>query len=298
MPRFLIFFVSIILMHHVAALNLGPSQALKVKFQHGTKFTTGERTSSSRRSILTGILGSSSIFLTSPPKPSSAKSSISSDELRKIYDDGASTYESLYSDSIVSRTLDFPTLRENLLSKASGEVLELGVGTGLNLPHYSKLTAESPLTSYTGLDISPKMMEQAQEKFEKGVPNISPSLDDLYKQKKVNFQIGDVNDLSAVFEDKKFDTIIDTFGLCVFPDPLIALKEARKLLAPNGNILLLEHQDSLIGKALNPTRNIADVISTCRYDDDVLALLRSAGFQNISSKGFAGGFLLEVTASN
>jgi hypothetical protein len=78
---------------------------------------------------------------------------------------------------------------------------------------------------------------------------------------------------------------------------MIALQQARASLKPTGKMLLLEHQDSLIGKALNPTRNIADVISTCRYDDDVLGLLRSAGFQNVSYQSFAGGFLLEVFAS-
>lgn len=85
--------------------------------------------------------------------------------------------------------------------------------------------------------------------------------------------------------------------LCVFPEPLTALKQAKELLTPTGKILLLEHQDSIISKALNPTRNIADVISSCRYDDDVLGLLRSAGFKNISYKGFAEGFFLEVIAS-
>jgi methyltransferase OMS1 len=255
-------------------------------------------TNISRRTILTAILGSLTPFLASSPKSSSAKASISSDDLRKIYDEGASTYESLYSDSIVSRTLDFPTLRANLVSKASGDVLELGIGTGLNLPYYSNLSENSsPVTSYTALDLSPKMMELAQEKFANGVPNVAPSLDTLYKHNKVDFRIGDVNILSSLFDGKKFDTIIDTFGLCVFPEPLTALKQARELLTPTGKILLLEHQDSVIGKALNPTRNIADVISTCRYDDDVLGLLRSAGFKNISYKGFAGGFLLEVIAS-
>jgi methyltransferase OMS1 len=252
----------------------------------------------SRRSILTTILGSSSSLLVSSPKASSAKSSISSDDLRKIYDEGASTYESLYSDSIVSKTLDFPTLRANLLSNASGDVLELGVGTGLNLPHYPNLSSTTnPLSSYSALDISPKMMEQARQKFVDGVPSIAPSLNALHQQNKIDFRIGDVKNLSSLFEGRKFDTIIDTFGLCVFPEPMIALQQARASLKPTGKMLLLEHQDSLIGKALNPTRNIADVISTCRYDDDVLGLLRSAGFQNVSYQSFAGGFLLEVFAS-
>ena len=236
------------------------------------------------------VLGASA-FLT---KASDAQVSISSDDLRRIYDEGAATYESLYSESIVSRTLDFPTLRSNLLSKAYGDVLELGVGTGLNLPKYPSESGN--ISTFTALDLSPKMMEQAQEKFSRGFPNVASSLDALYKQNLVTFQVGDVGKLESQFNGKKFDTIVDTFGLCVFPEPVVALKQAKAVLKPGGQVILLEHQDSLIGKALNPTRNIADVISTCRYDDNVPELLKSAGFKEITLKSYAGGFLVEVVA--
>ena len=254
-----------------------------------------QSTYSNRRTAIRTIAGtftSTSFIATSPP--SFAKSTISTEELREIYNEGASTYESLYSESIVSRTLDFPTLRSNLLSKAEGDVLELGVGTGLNLPQYP--SSIPSIKSYTALDLSPKMMERAREKFAKGFPNVAASLEALYEEDKVHFRIGDVNELTLLFNGKKFDTIIDTFGLCVFPDPLNALKEARKCLNSGGKLIMLEHQDSLLGKALNPTRNIADVISTCRYDDDVLGLLKGAGFKSVSSKSYAGGFLIEVVA--
>jgi len=81
---------------------------------------------------------------------------------------------------------------------------------------------------------------------------------------------------------------------------VIALQEARKLLkTPGGKLLLLEHNEgSLLGTVLNPTRNIGSVIGTCRYHDDVVGLLKAAGFQNIVCKSVAGGgFLVEVVAS-
>ena len=139
-------------------------------------------------------------------------------------------------------------------------------------------------------------MDKAKEKFLNGAPSVATSLDYLYSKDKVSFVIGDVNNLSSLLNGKKFDTIVDTFSLCVFPEPSVALRQARESLAPGGKMLLLEHQDSIIGKALNPTRNIADVISTCRYDDNVLELLKSAGFNDLSYTSFAGGFLLEVVA--
>ena len=114
----------------------------------------------------------------------------------------------------------------------------------------------------------------------------------------MQFRIGDVNTLSDTFDRQKFDCVIDTFSLCVFPQPIKALEQARSVLKPGGRMLLLEHQDSLLGKTLDPTRGIADVIGTCRYNDDVLGLLKSAGFDEVeSSKSYAGGFLLEVVAS-
>ena len=263
------------------------------------RFSSLDADYSRRRSLISTLLGTAAYFFQSAK--ADAKVSTSNIDLQKIYDEGASTYESLYTDSIVSRTLDFSTLRADLLSKSIGDVLEIGVGTGLNLPHYYHIPltdkAIIPISSYTAIDLSPKMMEQAKARFAHGVPNVATSLDLLYKQKKVEFILGDVNNLSSLLEGKKFDTIVDTFSLCVFPQPLVALKQAKKMLAPGGKLLLLEHQKSIIGTALNPTRNIADVISTCRYDDDVLGLLRSAGFENVAHKTFAGGFLLQITAS-
>ena len=250
----------------------------------------------SRRSALEDIVaGLSAATVTTIANPSPAISDDTvPDKLRNIYDSGSSTYDELYSDSLVSKALDFPSLRASLLSKAYGDVLEIGVGTGLNLPYYPN--DGSKMTSYTAIDVSPKMMEQAKMKIDVG--NVAPSLEKLNKQGKVRFRIEDVNTLADVFDGHKFDCVIDTFSLCVFPQPIKALEQARSVLKPGGKILLLEHQDSLLGKALDPTRGIADVIGTCRYNDDVFGLLKSAGFDEVeSSKSYAGGFLLEVVAS-
>lgn len=278
--------------------------------------------SEGRRGAMAKLLGTPSMMVAisfAGATPSSAVASTSTlatnhlttaDDIRRIYDAGAQGYESVYTESIVSKALDFSALRTNLLEKASGDILEMGVGTGLNLPHYpsadttkTATTATKPIiTSYTGLDISTKMMELAQGRFARGFPQVSSSLEALYKDKRVRFEVGDVNNLEGIFGETgtttaKFDTVIDTFSLCVFPDPSKALEQARKVLKPGGRLLLLEHQDSLISKTLSPTRSIADVSGTCRYDDDVLDLVKKAGFVVNSSKNLAGGFLVEVVAT-
>jgi len=281
------------------------AEGWSIETNHNVK-NSRESASEGRRGVLHSMLLTASIIGSIPssanssnPKPRTAS------ELQRIYDAGASGYDAVYTESIVSRVLDFSTLRTRLLERASGDVLELGVGTGLNLSHYpsSDTTASNPIiTSYTGIDLSTKMMEQAIEKFKTN--QVASSLQALQKDNKVRFVIGDVNNLEGTFGGKggivttKFDTIIDTFGLCVFPEPSKALAQAKKLLNPGGRILLLEHQDSIISKTLSPTRGIADVSSTCRYDDNVRALVRGAGFEIISSKNLAGGFLVEVVATS
>ena len=139
---------------------------------------------------------------------------------------GTKSYESVYTESIVSRTLDFSALRSKLLERASGNVLELGVGTGLNLPHYPPVTTtKSIIDSYTGMDISIKMMGLAEGGFVRGTPQVSSSLKALKKDKKVRFEVGDVNNLEGVFGGTSiFDTFVDTFSLCVFPEPFRALE--------------------------------------------------------------------------
>ena len=159
------------------------------------------------------------------PPPAHADATVA-DKLQRKYDDGSSTYDKLYSDSLVSKALDFPSLRASQLSKAYGDVLEIGVGTGLNLPHYPTAEA-SRISSYTAVDISPKMMEQAKTKIGAGVPSVSSSLDKLNQAGKVEFRSGDVSNLSGVFDGRKFDCVIDTFSLCVFPQPVKALQQVK-----------------------------------------------------------------------
>jgi methyltransferase OMS1 len=120
--------------------------------------------------------------------------------------------------------------RKQLVSRASGEVLEVAVGTGRNLEYYN----DRSVTSITAIDLSRKMLEAILDKKESGSINVKIPL---------KLKVGNCCDLSE-FPDHRFDTVVDTFGICSFEDPVSVLKEMKRVCKPNGKILLLEHGES------------------------------------------------------
>lgn len=100
------------------------------------------------------------------------------------------------------------------------KVLEVGVGTGRNFKYYR------PGLDVTGIDISPKMMARAERKA---------ASEDL----PVALRLMDAQSLE--FPDSSFDVAISTFVYCSVPDPVLGLEEARLVIRPGGQLLLLEH---------------------------------------------------------
>jgi len=114
----------------------------------------------------------------------------------------------------------FSRWRRQLVTRAKGKVLEVGVGTGKNFPYYPKGA------DVTGLDIADKMLLHARLRADKlGFP--------------VHLMEGDVQSLP--FPENSFDTAIVTFVFCSVPDPVLGLKELRRVVRSGGEILLLEH---------------------------------------------------------
>ena len=121
-------------------------------------------------------------------------------------------------------TLLFKKLRKEAVSYVYGKVLEVGVGTGKNLPYYAKNI------DLTAIDFSPGMLEIARNKK----PEVDLKAYKLYEM--------DVQDLK--FEDNTFDTVISTFVFCTVPDPIVGLKEVYRVLKPEGKVIFLEHMKS------------------------------------------------------
>ena len=110
--------------------------------------------------------------------------------------------------------------REWVCSRASGEVLEVAVGTGRNFTFYPQGVQLS------GIDLSPAMLRIARKRAEElGVD--------------ADLREGDAQQLP--FADASFDTVVCTLSLCNIPDDRRALAEMKRVLRPGGRLLLLDH---------------------------------------------------------
>ncbi|WP_258084234.1 class I SAM-dependent methyltransferase [Thermococcus thermotolerans] len=136
------------------------------------------------------------------------------DRFSKVYD--------LFESPMERRT--FSKYRARALSLAEGKVLEIGVGTGKNLPYYPQNV------EVTAIDFSRGMLEKAEKRRrELGLKN-------------VRLLHMDVQNLE--FEEDTFDTVVSTFVFCTVPDPIKGLKEAYRVLKPGGKAIFLEHMKS------------------------------------------------------
>jgi ubiquinone/menaquinone biosynthesis C-methylase UbiE len=108
-------------------------------------------------------------------------------------------------------------------AQATGEVLEVAIGTGLNLPLYP---ADARLT---GIEWSPAMLAIARDRA-------------AQLGREVELRQADAQALP--FQDETFDTVVCTLGLCGFPDERAAIAEMHRVLRPQGTLLLLDHVGS------------------------------------------------------
>jgi ubiquinone/menaquinone biosynthesis C-methylase UbiE len=105
-------------------------------------------------------------------------------------------------------------------SRANGDVLEVAVGTGLNLPLYPEEAR------VVGIDLSPAMLDIAKRRAgDSG--------------RDVDLREGDAHALP--FADASFDTVVCTFSLCNIPDLDRAISEMVRVMRPNGRLVLLDH---------------------------------------------------------
>lgn len=110
--------------------------------------------------------------------------------------------------------------RARVISQAAGRVLEVGVGTGKNLPFYDPdVTSE-----LVGVDLSPGMLARARR-----------------KPCRVRKQLLEMDAQHLQFPDGSFDTVVASCVFCTVPDPVLGLREAGRVCRRAGHVYLLEH---------------------------------------------------------
>jgi ubiquinone/menaquinone biosynthesis C-methylase UbiE len=111
--------------------------------------------------------------------------------------------------------------RESLLSRAGGDVLEIGAGTGLNLPYYG-----SDVASLTFAEPAEPMARRLERRLR----------DRAHPAAVVRAPAAELP-----FEDSRFDVAVSTLVLCTVPDQARALAEVRRVLKPGGQLFFIEH---------------------------------------------------------
>lgn len=154
--------------------------------------------------------------------------------------------------------------RQKVVPLAEGRVLEIGIGSGLNLPFYDPAKVERVI----GLDPAEEMLAYARRKSE-GLPFTVEYL--TLEGERIPLERGSV------------DSVLVTYTLCTIPDPIAALEGMRRVLKPAGRLIFCEHgraPDEGVRRwqhRLNPVWN--RIGGGCNLDRDIPGLIESAGFR-------------------
>ncbi|MBT3672741.1 MAG: class I SAM-dependent methyltransferase [Porticoccaceae bacterium] len=154
--------------------------------------------------------------------------------------------------------------RQKVVPQASGVILEVGIGSGLNIPFYDRSKVEEVI----GLDPSPELNAMAKK------------VADEYNLP-VDFMLSGAEEMAL--PNNYVDTVLVTYTMCTIPDVLSANKEMLRVLKPGGKLIFCEH-------GLAPDANVSKwqsridpfwgkIAGGCHLNRNIPELIRSAGFQ-------------------
>lgn len=163
---------------------------------------------------------------------------------------------------IVMRNKEVTRYRDRLVPVASGVVLEVGIGSGLNLPFYGP-----QVQRVYAIDPSANLLRMARK-----------------RARSVSFPVEFFarSGEAIPIEDNSVDTVLSTFTLCTIADPLVALREMRRVLSPTGRLLFAEHglaPDASVRRwqhRCNPLWN--RIAGGCNLNRKMDELISAAGF--------------------
>lgn len=178
---------------------------------------------------------------------------------------------------VLDRVL-FRDTRRWVCSQATGNVLEVAIGTGLNLRHYpGQITL-------TGIELSPAMLELARRRARE-------------RHRAVDLRTGNAEALE--FPDSSFDTVVCTFSLCAIPDHRRAVAEMVRVLRPSGLLLLADHV-AAPHPGLRAVQRRAELASVPlggeHFRRRPIQLVRAAGLRIERHDRFAAGLVERLAA--
>ena len=175
-----------------------------------------------------------------------------------------------YADHVFPHLMDwtlgtrrFQEQRELALASAHGNVLEIGFGTGLNLPHYPHA-----VTSLTALDPATLLPKTVARRISRG---------------SLPVELVRLSAETLPFEDGRFDCAVSTWTLCTIADPVAAMREVRRVLKPGGRYVFLEHgrsDDAWVAKwqdFFNPLQR--RIACGCNLNRPIDALISQGGLK-------------------
>jgi len=199
--------------------------------------------------------------------------------IRSVYERLARVYDR---SQWVPEALLLRRLRRALLSRArcggQCQVLEVGIGTGANLPFYP------PTAVIHGVDLSKPMLERALARAHR-----------LGRQ----VHVETVNAERLPFPDRSFHTVVSTLTLCTTPDPLQLLREMGRVCRPEGRVLLLEHGLSTAPTVNWVLRRLAPGYLrryACHLTRDVMTLVAQAGLRLVHAQRYVVGIFALIEA--
>jgi ubiquinone/menaquinone biosynthesis C-methylase UbiE len=194
---------------------------------------------------------------------------------KRVWDKSAPSYDKQMA---FFERIQFGGGREWLGVRARGRILEVGIGTGRNLPYYA---ADAIIT---GIELSPAMLAIARQRA-----------GDLGRD--VEFREGDAEHLPS--DDVSFDTVVCALSLCTIPDPDAAIAEMKRVLVPGGRLLLLDH----IGSTWPPVyaaqwvlEQITIRVAGEHFTRRQLPLVEAAGFQIVETERLKAGTVERIHA--
>ncbi|MCW2655368.1 MAG: hypothetical protein QOE41_4154 [Mycobacterium sp.] len=171
--------------------------------------------------------------------------------------------------------------REWAIAQARGRVVEIAVGTGLNLPLYP-----ADIERVIGVDLSEEMLVLARRR-----------VDQQYLER-IELHHGDVQALDL--PDSSADTVVSTFTYCTIPDPQRASQEAYRILTPGGRFVLAEHGPStnaMAGAVMRAAEPLSVLFQADHLMRNPVPYLKVAGFTiDDVHRGGRGGIVFCVLA--